>query len=119
MRWIVEVSSVGKSDKHAYCVESESWQRALQVARAIREDNGPMTGFSIELLDDGFSAVDPMTRLRYFVKRTSDDAALTALPPGFTGKTPSVAPGPVKPEPVAAPAPPPTPAPSAKVNKSK
>ena len=76
MRWIVEVSSVGKADKHAYCVESESWQRALQLARSIRDDHGPMTGFSIELLDEGFSAVDPMTRLRYFVKRAADDAPL-------------------------------------------
>jgi hypothetical protein len=95
MRWIVEVSSVGKADKHAYCVESESWQRALQLARSIRDDHGPMTGFSIELLDEGFSAVDPMTRLRYFVKRAADDAPLTALPPGMGAKAPSVAPPPV------------------------
>jgi len=80
MRWFVEVSSIGKIDKQAYCVESESWQRALQAARALRDDHAPMTGFSIELLDEGFSAVDPLTRLRYFIKRAPDDAPLTPKP---------------------------------------
>jgi hypothetical protein len=80
MRWFVEVSSIGKIDKQAYCVDSESWQRALQAARALRDDHAPMTGFSIELLDEGFSAVDPMTRLRYFIKRAPDDAPLTPKP---------------------------------------
>ncbi len=105
MRWIVEVSSVGKAEKHACCVESESWQRALQLARTLRGDNGPMTGFSIELLDEGFSAVDPMTRLRYFVKRAADDAPLSALPPGMGVKPPSIAPAPPS-APVSAPDPP-------------
>jgi hypothetical protein len=91
MRWIVEVSSVGKADKQSYCVESESWQRALQAARGIRDDHGPMTGYSIELLDEGFSAVDPMTRLRYFVKRAADDTPLTSVPAGAP-KSPSVIP---------------------------
>src|ERR1700733_577817 len=81
MRWFVEVSSIGKTEKQSYCVQADTWQRALQAARALRTDNGPMTGFSIELLDEGFSAVDPMSRLRYFVKRAPDDAALTAKPP--------------------------------------
>jgi hypothetical protein len=91
MRWIVEVSSVGKADRQSYCVESESWQRALQAARGIRDDHGPMTGYSIELLDEGFSAVDPMTRLRYFVKRTADETPLTSVP-GGAPKSPSVIP---------------------------
>ena len=78
MRWFVEVSSIGKTEKHSYCLEADSWQRALQATRALRNDNGPMTGFSIELLDEGFSAVDPMSRLRYFVRRAADDAPLTA-----------------------------------------
>src|ERR1700679_3721616 len=91
MRWIVEVSSGGKADKQAYCVDSESWQRALQAARGIRDDHGPMTGYSIELLDEGFSAVDPMTRLRYFVKRAADETPLTSVP-GGAPKSPSVIP---------------------------
>jgi hypothetical protein len=92
MRWTIEVSSVGKADRQAYCVESESWQRALQVARGLREDHGPMTGFSIELLNEGFSAIDPRTRLRYFVKRAPDDAPLSG--PDHANKSSSPAPAP-------------------------
>ena len=47
MRWFVDISSVGKAaDKLRYCVDADSWQRAMQAARAIRNDPGPMTGFS-------------------------------------------------------------------------
>ncbi len=71
-----------------------------------------MSGFSIELLEEGYRAVDPLARVRFVVKRAPDDMPVTALLPkeskGGTppakGKTPSAAP----------PAPPaPAPAPSA------
>jgi len=78
MRWFVEVSSVSKTtEKKSYCVDADSWQRALQTARSLRDDPGPMTGFSIELLDDGFAAVDPIKRQRYAIRKAPDDAALT------------------------------------------
>ena len=77
MRWLVEVASIGKNDKETLCVEADSWQRALQVTRTLRKETAPMSGFSIELLDDGCRAVDPMSRMRYEVKRTRDDAPLT------------------------------------------
>jgi hypothetical protein len=99
MRWVIEVSSVGKADRQVYCVESESWQRALQAARGLREDHGPMTGFSIELLNEGFSAIDPRMRLRYFVKLAPDDAPLTGATPAT--KPPSVLSAPPAPMPVA------------------
>jgi len=47
-----------------------------------------MTGFSIELLNEGFSAIDPRMRLRYFVKLAPDDAPLTGATPAT--KPPSV-----------------------------
>jgi hypothetical protein len=84
MRWFVDVGSVGKgAERHRYCVDADSWQRALQAARALRDDPGPMTGFSIELLDDGFSALDPVKRLRYSIRKATADDALTseATPP--------------------------------------
>jgi hypothetical protein len=85
MRWFVDVSSVGKgAEKQRYCVEAESWQRALQAARDLRNDPGPMTGFSVELLDDGFSAVDPIKRQRYSIRKAPTDEPLTArgtIPP--------------------------------------
>src|SRR3954453_19571462 len=77
MRWLVEVSSLGKTDTQKFCVEAESWQRALQAARSQRGEDGPMSGFSIELLEEGYRAVDPMARVRFVVKRAPDDMPLT------------------------------------------
>ena len=78
MRWVVEVSSIGKTDLQKFCVEAESWQRALQAARAQRGEEGPMSGFSIELLEEGYRAVDPLARIRFVVKRAPDDMPVTA-----------------------------------------
>src|SRR5688500_6560713 len=77
MRWLVEVSSLSKSDSQKYCVEAESWQRALQAARSQRGEDGPMSGFSIELLEEGYRAVDPVARVRFVVKRAPDDMPVT------------------------------------------
>src|SRR5262245_23383755 len=77
MRWLVEVTSIGKPESQSFCVEADSWQKALQSARGMRGETGPMSGFSIELLEEGYRAVDPMARLRYVVKRAADDAPLT------------------------------------------
>jgi hypothetical protein len=89
MRWFVEISQVGaKPEDHtSLCVEAPQWQPALQKARAIRGDNGALGNFSIELLDEGYRAIDPMTRTRYVVRRAPDDAKLTngasaSIPPG-------------------------------------
>ena len=79
MRWLVEVSSLGKTDTQRFCVDAESWQRALQTARSQRGEDGPMSGFSIELLEEGYRAVDPLARVRFVVKRAPDDMALTPV----------------------------------------
>jgi hypothetical protein len=78
MRWIVEASSLGKTDLQKFVIEAESWQRALQAARAQRGEEGPMSGFSIELLEEGYRAVDPVARIRFVVKRAPDDMPVTA-----------------------------------------
>src|SRR5271163_3169291 len=80
MRWHVEVTSMDSADVQSVVVEAESWQKALHAARTARGETGPISGFSIELLDDGYRAVDPLARRRYDVKRASDDAALSVLP---------------------------------------
>src|SRR5258708_7104362 len=82
MRFLVEVTPIGKTDTQSVCVEAESCQRALQVVRAQRGEPAQMAGFSIELLDDGYRAVDPGARLRYVVKRVEDDRPLTPLASG-------------------------------------
>ncbi len=77
MRWIVEASPIGSKESQSYCVEADSWQKGLQGARKLRGDNAPMSGFSIELMNDGCRAVDPAARIRYEVRRTADDTPLT------------------------------------------
>ncbi|HEY8090740.1 MAG TPA: GAF domain-containing protein [Polyangiaceae bacterium] len=81
MRWLVEVTSLGKSEKESLHVEAESWQKALQSARGQRGESAPMSGFSIELLDDGCRAVDPMSRLRYEVRKAPEDSPGTRSSP--------------------------------------
>src|SRR5215468_10503613 len=54
MRWFVEISPLGdkSGQETTLCVEAPQWQPALQKARSFRGDNGAMSNFSIELLDD-------------------------------------------------------------------
>ena len=78
MRWFVEVSRVGEnSSDEKYCVEAKQWQAALQEARKLRGDSGPLSKFSIELLDDGYRAVDPKLKLKFVVAKTPADAELS------------------------------------------
>ena len=83
MRWFVEISALGLKPgvTSTLCVEAPQWQPALQKARALRGDEGPLGNFSIELLEDGFRAIDPVSRLRYLVKRAPDDTAITTSAP--------------------------------------
>jgi hypothetical protein len=74
MRWLVDVMTIGKTETESLYVEGESWQKALQAARAHRGEFASMSGFSIELSDEGCRAVDSATRLRYIVRRAPDDA---------------------------------------------
>jgi hypothetical protein len=102
MRWLVEVTALGKSEKQQVFVDAESWQKALQAARSQRGEAGPMSGFSIELLDEGCRAVDPMSRLRYEVRRAPDGAS---VPPPAVAHPPAAAPAasaPSRPAPPAA-----------------
>ncbi|WP_394821948.1 GAF domain-containing protein [Pendulispora albinea] len=78
MRFFVHVTPIGKVDTQSYCVEADSWQKALQSARTLRKEEAPISGFSIELTDDGgCRAVDPAARLRYVVKKAPDTAMLS------------------------------------------
>ena len=82
MRWFVEVSRVGdNSSDERYCVEAKQWQAALQEARKLRGDSGPLSKFSIELLDDGYRAVDPKQKLKYVVAKAPHDAELSTAAP--------------------------------------
>src|SRR5436190_23912914 len=88
-RWFVEVSPVDADTlKERYCVEAIQWQQALQQARKLRGDRGPLSRFAIELMDVGYRATDPGIKIRYTVVKAPDDAPLTGAaarpsqPPG-------------------------------------
>src|SRR5687768_8935908 len=92
MRWFVEVSRVGEgSSSERYCIEAKAWQTALQEARKLRGDSGPLSKFSIELLDDGYRAVDPVQKVRYVVNQAPADAALSAPVAASNGSMPAPA----------------------------
>lgn len=77
MRWFIEVSTVGSGETDTeYCVEAKQWQAALQQARKLRGEGGPLSAFSIELLDSGYRAVDKKQNLKYVVKKAPNDAPL-------------------------------------------
>ncbi len=80
MRWLVEVTSLGKTERDSLYVDADSWQKALTVARTLRVENEPMSGFSIELLDEGCRAVDPVSRMSYEVVRAPEEGARTSAP---------------------------------------
>lgn len=84
MRWFVEISPLGAAGSGpppvTLCVEAPQWQPALQKARVLRGDEGALSNFSIELLDDGYRAIDPAKRLRYVVRKAPADTPLSATP---------------------------------------
>jgi hypothetical protein len=91
MRWFVEVASSGQREPpERWVVEAAQWQPALQAARLLRGDTAEMHGFSVELLDDGYRAIDPHSLLRYVVRRAPDGTPLSeGGRPGTASKRPS------------------------------
>lgn len=83
MRWFVEISPLGPraAPTTTVCVEAAGWQPALQAARALQGDNGALSDFSIELMENGYRAIDPAARRRYALKRAPDDAPITGTQP--------------------------------------
>jgi len=71
MRWFVEVTSLGNAQKESLHVDADTWQGALQTARLQRGDTGAISGFSINILDDGCRAVDPASQALYEVRKVA------------------------------------------------
>lgn len=90
MRWFVDVSRVGEDTKlvEKFVLEAKQWQAALQEARKRRGDTGPLSTFSIELLDNGYRAVDPSQQIRYAVHKAPADTPLSG--DGAPGAFPAV-----------------------------
>jgi hypothetical protein len=139
MRWLVSVTSLGKTESEPLQIEADTWQGALQVARVGRGDGESLGSLTIEVSDAGCRAVDASSLLRYEVRPLGNDAGAPSpdaspagapvplgrpsnmLPPrpsGSVSKRPSGTPppptGPSQPPPTAASQPPqaePAPAP--------
>lgn len=78
MRWLVEVSRVGESNaSERYVIEANRWQSALLEARRLRGDQGGLPKLTIELMDDGYRAVDPALKVRYLIRQAPTDLPLT------------------------------------------
>src|SRR5260370_12104953 len=91
MRWFVEVTSLGNTQKESLHVDADTWQGALQIARIQRGDTGAISGFSINILDDGCRAVDPASQALYEVRKV---AGGTPSPPTSTPTAPPKPPQP-------------------------
>ena len=99
MHWLVEVSRVGDTaPSERYCIDARRWQSALQEARRLRGDSGPLPKLTIELLDEGYRAVDPALNVRYLVTEAPPGMPLTgsarlgystAPPPAIESSAPS------------------------------
>jgi hypothetical protein len=88
MRWLVEVTSLGGAEKESLQVDADSWQSALQAARSQRGEADGISGFSIDVLNEGCRAVDPASRVSYDVRKAPEGGSL---------RPPSVAPRPQPP----------------------
>jgi GAF domain len=104
MRWFVEVTSLGNAKKESLHVDADTWQGALQTARLLRGDSGAISGFSIDILDDGCRAVDPASQSLYEVRKVSG-ATSTPPTPSIPPKAPQVSPVSAAPRPMSQTAP--------------
>lgn len=79
MRWFVDISMVGPSNEAPLrlCLEAPQWQPALQQARARLGEAATLSNMSVELLADGYRAIDPTTKRRYELRKAPADAPLT------------------------------------------
>jgi hypothetical protein len=104
MRWYVEATKIGAHTPPAtLVVDAEAWPRALQAARAIRGESGPITDFTIELLEDGCRAIEPHGLLAYRVTTAPDDTPRgevrgpSVVPPRPAPSNPEASPAPSAP----------------------
>src|SRR5277367_6012836 len=68
MRWLVEVTLPGTTEKEFVDVDAETWQAALQAARSERGEPASLVGFAFDVNDDGCRAIDPGSLARYDVR---------------------------------------------------
>jgi hypothetical protein len=78
MRWLVSVTSLGKSESEPLQIEADTWQGALQLARAGRGDGESLGSLSISVSETGCRAIDASSLLSYDVRPLGDDEGAPA-----------------------------------------
>ncbi|HEU4404022.1 MAG TPA: hypothetical protein VFS43_01825, partial [Polyangiaceae bacterium] len=86
MRWYVALLSEGPEPAANLVVEATSWQGALQSAFELRGEQVSLEQIAVELIPDGYRAVNTETRATYELRKAPEGAPLSlrggALPPG-------------------------------------
>lgn len=80
MRWLVSVTSLGKTESEPLQIEADTWQGALQLARAERGDGDSLGSLTIEVSETGCRAVDASSLLSYDVRPLADGESAPAAP---------------------------------------
>ncbi len=92
MRWVVDVSVAGDpAATTSFTFMADSWHKALLQARTALGDEGALGDFSIDLLKEGYRAVDPRTRRRFVIRATNADGTpqRSEPPPPLAAPTPA------------------------------
>ncbi|MCU0684925.1 MAG: hypothetical protein MUF34_22210 [Polyangiaceae bacterium] len=77
MRWYVDLLSEGSTPKTTLVVEATSWQGALQGACTLRGEDISLEQITVELIADGYRALNTETRATYELRKAPEDAPLS------------------------------------------
>jgi hypothetical protein len=76
MHWLVEISRFGEGvSQRSFRIEANDWRGALQQVLQSLGDERPLSGFFMDVLENGYRATDPKRRIRYLVRRAPDQDA--------------------------------------------
>jgi GAF domain-containing protein len=77
MRWYVDLLSEGREPVATLVVEATSWQAALQSACQLRGESTSLDAITVELIPEGYRALNAETHAAYELRKAPDDAPLS------------------------------------------
>ncbi|HEU4535713.1 MAG TPA: hypothetical protein VFS00_16410, partial [Polyangiaceae bacterium] len=78
--------SEGSGPATTLVVEAASWQGALQGACALRGEEVGLDQITVELIAEGYRALNTETRARFELRKAPDDAPLSQASSGGAGE---------------------------------
>src|SRR5262245_28964979 len=84
MRWYVALLSEAPEPAAALVVDATSWQGALQSAFELRGEKVALEQVTVELIPDGYRALNTETRAVYELRKAPEDAPLSLRGAGFS-----------------------------------